>query len=109
MSATAVKVCTGCGRELPLPDFVRDRRASDGHTSVCRSCQSARVLAGKRKARQVRFDPRRLLGPTTKAAAVRPSDLRLMLDRLAAEGLFRLVPARHPHRDLRDVPLRRPA
>ena len=29
----------------------------------------------------------RLLGPTTKAAAVRPADLRLLIDKLNAEGL----------------------
>lgn len=53
-----MKVCTGCGREFPLAEFVRDARRSDGHAAVCRSCQSERVLAGKRGERNRRIDPR---------------------------------------------------
>ena len=53
-----MKACTGCGEELPLAEFVRDARRSDGHGSVCRSCMSARVVAGKRGERNRRLDPR---------------------------------------------------
>jgi hypothetical protein len=52
-----VKVCTGCGRELPLAEFVRDRRREDGYGSLCRTCKSERVAAGKRGERSPRFDP----------------------------------------------------
>ena len=52
------KVCTGCGRVLALAEFVRDRRTSDGHQAVCRTCMSERVLAGKRNGRLDRWDPR---------------------------------------------------
>ena len=53
-----MKVCTGCGNELALTEFVRDARRTDGHRSICRSCMSACVSAGKRSERQRRFDPR---------------------------------------------------
>jgi hypothetical protein len=53
-----MKVCTACGRELPLAEFVRDARRSDGHGAVCRECMAERVLAGKQNGRGRRFDPR---------------------------------------------------
>ena len=53
-----MKVCTGCGKELPLAEFVRDARRVEGHGAHCRACQSERVLAGKRGDRKPRFDPR---------------------------------------------------
>jgi hypothetical protein len=52
-----VKVCAGCGRELPLTEFVRDARRSDGHGAVCRECMSDRVASGKKVGGR-RFDPR---------------------------------------------------
>lgn len=52
------KVCTGCGRVLALAEFVRDARTSDGRQTVCRSCMSERVLAGKRNGRVDRWDHR---------------------------------------------------
>ena len=53
----AAKVCTGCGRILPLPEFVRDARRSDGHMSICRDCYAERVVTGKRGRRLPRVDP----------------------------------------------------
>lgn len=35
---TTTKVCTRCGRELPLDAFGKSWRASDGHKHICREC-----------------------------------------------------------------------
>lgn len=52
------KACRGgCGRVLPLTEFVSSPRSPDGHTNVCRGCDwrtnglaqhSRRVNRGKR-------------------------------------------------------------
>ena len=34
------KVCTRCGREMPLESFPTSKRAKDGHLSVCKECNS---------------------------------------------------------------------
>ena len=36
--APATKVCTKCGRELPVTEFNRNRRMKDGRQSECREC-----------------------------------------------------------------------
>lgn len=36
------KQCTGCRLELPLDEFGRDARSSDGRRSKCKRCQRAR-------------------------------------------------------------------
>ena len=37
-AAPATKVCTKCGRELPVTEFNRNRRMKDGRMSECREC-----------------------------------------------------------------------
>ena len=34
------KVCSCCGRLLPLSDFVVSRRSADGHDCYCRACKA---------------------------------------------------------------------
>lgn len=34
------KVCSCCGRLLPIMEFVVSRRASDGHDCYCRACKA---------------------------------------------------------------------
>jgi hypothetical protein len=58
MTEATSKICTGCGRILPLPQFIRDARRSDGYASICRDCASERAQAGKRGERKERWDPR---------------------------------------------------
>ncbi len=36
------KQCTGCGANVPLKEFYRDRRASDGRQSECKECSAKR-------------------------------------------------------------------
>lgn len=33
-----LKICSKCGKELPLTDFYKDNRATDGRQSDCKSC-----------------------------------------------------------------------
>jgi len=33
------KVCTGCGRELPLWAFNLNNHSKDGHMSICKECR----------------------------------------------------------------------
>lgn len=38
------KVCTRCNQSLPLDAFVKDKNKRDGHASLCKPCNSARLL-----------------------------------------------------------------
>ena len=51
MNDEPTKVCTGCGRSLPLDQFYRDRRKRDGQYSECKSCVKARRAADLAKRR----------------------------------------------------------
>ena len=33
------KVCTGCGRTLPLSQFARHSKSADGYMSMCNDCR----------------------------------------------------------------------
>lgn len=33
------KVCTGCGRELPLSAFNLNNHSKDGHMGICKECR----------------------------------------------------------------------
>ena len=43
------KVCKSCGRELPLEQFAKSVKSTDGYQSMCRECMSARIKAKKVK------------------------------------------------------------
>lgn len=45
------KVCTKCGKELPLNEFYNDKMRPDGKKSACRECtnQSQRELRARKK------------------------------------------------------------
>jgi hypothetical protein len=53
-----MKGCSSCGRELPLAEFVRDARRSDGYGAICRTCKAERIAAGRRGERNRRFHPK---------------------------------------------------
>jgi hypothetical protein len=38
-----MKPCRSCGAQLPLTDFDRDRRNTDGRTNVCKPCRADRA------------------------------------------------------------------
>jgi hypothetical protein len=35
------KICPKCGKELPVSEFSKNRKAKDGLQSQCKSCQKA--------------------------------------------------------------------
>lgn len=50
--STTAKVCTRCGKELPLTAFYRNPKGKFGCTSECREChkiQMRKYLADKRR------------------------------------------------------------
>lgn len=47
-TAPATKVCSDCGRELPIDSFAHHARTLDGHQPICRECMRSR-LKGRRK------------------------------------------------------------
>lgn len=40
------KKCARCGRELPLDDYHRSKRAKDGRQSYCKECKKEIYLTG---------------------------------------------------------------
>ncbi len=48
------KVCTACGRVLPLAEFYKDSRRRDGRYSECRTCTLARRKSDAEKTRPVK-------------------------------------------------------
>lgn len=65
MIAEATKVCTKCGKEKPLSQFNRHKRASDGVRSCCKECKREldRIYRtteeGKKKARLAQYRHKR--------------------------------------------------
>ena len=49
---TPMKVCSDCGRELPIDSFAHHARTLDGHQPICRECMRSR-LKGRRKTPEV--------------------------------------------------------
>ena len=33
------KICSKCGKELPLSDFYKNKAQPDGHSNYCKTCQ----------------------------------------------------------------------
>lgn len=36
-----IKICSKCGKELPVSEFSKNSKAKDGLQSQCKSCQKA--------------------------------------------------------------------
>ena len=47
--AIKTKVCSRCGRELPLTEFPKNAQSRDGHLGVCKECQRKRMNDYRRK------------------------------------------------------------
>lgn len=41
MEEPKTKVCSKCGRELPITEFALNKRAKDGHIGQCKDCVNA--------------------------------------------------------------------
>lgn len=58
-----IKICSKCGKELPVSEFSKNSKAKDGLQSQCKSCQSAahkeklervkKLLGGKKRSFRV--------------------------------------------------------
>ena len=59
--------CSACGELKPVEDFSPNHRSKTGHLSICKTCQGARVKAGRGRANLLppRFLP--LATPNLKA------------------------------------------
>lgn len=42
--------CSACGELKPVEDFSPNHRSKTGHLSICKTCQGARVKAGRGRA-----------------------------------------------------------
>lgn len=38
MEENVTKVCSKCGRELPISNFSKNKKSKDGHHSYCKDC-----------------------------------------------------------------------
>ena len=43
------KVCTICGQEKPLEDFVKNKRAKNGRANHCKECHNKKYPCGYKK------------------------------------------------------------
>ena len=82
--AIKTKVCSHCGRELPLSEFPRNSRCRGGHSGVCKKCKGVQIRDYRRNlAEKARlYDERGGLKDYT------PRDLMLELKRRGYEGVL---------------------
>lgn len=52
INVPTTKVCTKCGRELPLSEFNKSKKSNDGLQSYCKECQSEYNRANNRKKKE---------------------------------------------------------
>ncbi len=81
-----MKKCAGCGRELALTEFNKDRSKKDGHQDRCRECFSRynreRYLRNKEKIKRMakeyrQANPRKVFETRLKTFSKNPSEKRL--------------------------------
>lgn len=46
------KVCSRCGKELPVSEFSKNAKSHDGRLSVCKKCRAEAISAGFAKKKQ---------------------------------------------------------
>lgn len=49
MDSTELIKCSACGELKPIDSFATNRRSKTGHLSICKTCQGARVKAGRKR------------------------------------------------------------
>ena len=86
------KVCSKCGRELPITEFTLDKRNKDGHVGRCMDCVNAyqrESYARKKGKTLARANPNPvLLNPkfSSKTPRELQQDMRELKDELIARG-----------------------
>lgn len=43
------KICTRCGKDLPMTEFYRSQKSPDGYQHYCKACKTQYYLEAKRK------------------------------------------------------------
>ena len=66
------KSCFVCGRALPIDDFYRDSRMTDGHLGKCKECCKRQALEHRRSRLEYwrEYDRQRFQTPKRKAVAL---------------------------------------
>lgn len=73
--AIKTKVCSRCGRELPLTEFPKSAQCRDGHSGVCKKCKVEQMrdyrrnLAEKARLYNERGGAQRLHAPAAHGGA----------------------------------------
>ena len=82
--AIKTKVCSRCGRELPLTEFPKNAQCRGGHSGICKKCKKEQVNDYRRNlAEKARlYDMRGGLKDYT------PRELMLELKRRGYEGVL---------------------
>ena len=88
--AIKTKVCSRCGRELPLTEFPKNARCSGGHSGVCKKCKREQINNYRRNlAEKARLYDMRGVSKTT-----RPGSSCSNLSEGATRELFYILKGR---------------
>lgn len=82
--AIKTKVCSRCGRELPLTEFSKNAQCRGGHSGVCKKCKTEQMRVYRRNLRE----KARLYDERGGLKGYTPRDLMLELKRRGYEGVL---------------------
>lgn len=80
------KVCSRCGKELPIEEFPKNFRAKDGHLSMCRSCKGEIMKNAAQKSASVKFDPFGSDSSVSQSKSLRDYTPQELVDHLRVNG-----------------------
>lgn len=88
------KVCSRCGKELPIEEFPKNFRAKDGHLSMCRSCKGEimkeanknKIENAAQKSASVKFDPFGSDSSLSQSKSLRDYTPQELVDHLRVNG-----------------------
>lgn len=90
MEKKETKVCTRCGKEMPLESFPKNNRSKDGHLSVCKECNFiARSAARPRRltAEEVKARLEEHISSPSTGPAAHPEIMSAIADKTLVEEL----------------------
>lgn len=88
-TAVTTKVCSKCGRELPITEFYKNADCADGHIGQCKQCkyEKAKLRRARAKAQQTANTPPYTCNP--EFADKTPRELQDSLRKLKHELIAR--------------------